>query len=36
VEQSLRRCALTWQKSAEDENLGHADRRVLGKGLKAV
>ena len=31
VEQSLRRCALKWQKSAEDENPG-----VLGKGLKAV
>jgi len=36
VEQSLRRCALTWQKSAEDENLGLADRRVVGKGPKAV
>jgi hypothetical protein len=32
VEQSLRRCALTWQKSAEDENPGFA----LGKGPKAV
>ena len=32
VEQSLRRCALTWQKSAEDENPGLA----LGKGPKAV
>ena len=32
VEQSLRRCALTWQKSAEDENPGV----FPGKGPKAV
>lgn len=32
VEQSLRGCALTWQKSAEDENPGG----VPGKGPRAV
>ena len=36
VEQSLRRCALTGRKSAEDENPECADSPSPGKGPKAV